>query len=148
MYLTRCNITRFILSGNCSTCFGWYHHPSSGAQTTVSTASVTPLRVWQIPDIRIFLQCTDQWTLNITVTLVVISDQLLCKFHSTDDSFHDFLRVIILDLALGQYSTAFLWPMSTLSVISSLLIMQYSRIRWFISFWKAKYKQSMGSQNP
>ena len=29
----------FILSGNCSTCFGWYHHPSSGAQTTVSIAS-------------------------------------------------------------------------------------------------------------
>jgi hypothetical protein len=27
-----------ILSGNCSTCFGWYLHPSSGAQTTVSTA--------------------------------------------------------------------------------------------------------------
>ena len=27
------------LSGNCSTCFGWYHHPSSGAQITVSTAS-------------------------------------------------------------------------------------------------------------
>jgi len=24
---------------NCSTCFGWYHHPSSGAQTTASTAS-------------------------------------------------------------------------------------------------------------
>ena len=24
---------------NCSTCFGWYFHPSSGAQTTVSTAS-------------------------------------------------------------------------------------------------------------
>ena len=35
----RCNVTQFILSGNCSTCFGWYHHPSSGAQTTVSTAS-------------------------------------------------------------------------------------------------------------
>jgi hypothetical protein len=27
------------LTGNCSTCFGWYHQPSSGAQTTVSTAS-------------------------------------------------------------------------------------------------------------
>ena len=27
------------LSENCSICFGWYHHPSSGAQTTVSTAS-------------------------------------------------------------------------------------------------------------
>jgi len=26
-------------SGNCSTCFGWYHHPSSGAHTTVSTES-------------------------------------------------------------------------------------------------------------
>jgi hypothetical protein len=30
---------QFILSGNCSTCFGWYLHPSSGAQTAVSTAS-------------------------------------------------------------------------------------------------------------
>jgi hypothetical protein len=28
-----------FISGNCSTCFGWYHHPSSGAHTTVSTAS-------------------------------------------------------------------------------------------------------------
>jgi hypothetical protein len=27
------------LSANCSTCFGRYHHPSSGAQTTVFTAS-------------------------------------------------------------------------------------------------------------
>jgi hypothetical protein len=36
---TRCNVTQFILSGNCSTCFGWYHHPSSEAKTTVSTAS-------------------------------------------------------------------------------------------------------------
>ena len=39
IYPTRCNVTQFILSGNCSTCFGWYHQPSSGAQTTVSTAS-------------------------------------------------------------------------------------------------------------
>ena len=36
---TRCNVTQFILPGNCSTCFGWYHHPSSGVQTTVSTVS-------------------------------------------------------------------------------------------------------------
>ena len=28
-----------FIFGNCSTCFGWYHQPSSGAQTTVSTAS-------------------------------------------------------------------------------------------------------------
>ena len=39
IYPTRCNFTQFILSGNCSTCFGWYIHPSSVAQTTVSTAS-------------------------------------------------------------------------------------------------------------
>jgi hypothetical protein len=28
-----------FISGNCSTCFGWYLYPSSGARTTVSTAS-------------------------------------------------------------------------------------------------------------
>jgi len=28
-----------FISGNCSTCFGWYLHPSPGAHTTVSTAS-------------------------------------------------------------------------------------------------------------
>ena len=38
IYPTRFNVTQFILSGNCSTCFGWYHNPASGAQT-VSTAS-------------------------------------------------------------------------------------------------------------
>jgi hypothetical protein len=27
-----------FISGNCSSCFGWYLHPSSGAHTTVSTA--------------------------------------------------------------------------------------------------------------
>jgi hypothetical protein len=28
-----------FIFGNCSTCFGWYFHPSSGVNTTVSTAS-------------------------------------------------------------------------------------------------------------
>jgi hypothetical protein len=28
-----------FISGNCSTCFGWYFHPSLGAHTTASTAS-------------------------------------------------------------------------------------------------------------
>jgi len=41
VYPTRCNVTQFILSGSCSTCFGWHQHPPSGAQTTVSTASGT-----------------------------------------------------------------------------------------------------------
>src|SRR5215475_12171267 len=39
VYPTRCNIIQFVLFGNCSTCFEWYFHPSSGAQTTVTTAS-------------------------------------------------------------------------------------------------------------
>jgi hypothetical protein len=33
------HITEFILSDNCSTCFGRYYHSSSEAQTTVTTAS-------------------------------------------------------------------------------------------------------------
>jgi len=32
IYPTRYNVIHFILSGNCSTCLGWYHHLSSGAQ--------------------------------------------------------------------------------------------------------------------
>src|SRR5215475_8611602 len=28
-----------FIYGNCSTCFGWYFHPSSGAHTTLSTVS-------------------------------------------------------------------------------------------------------------
>jgi hypothetical protein len=28
-----------FISGNCSTCFEWYFHPSSGAHTTVFTGS-------------------------------------------------------------------------------------------------------------
>jgi hypothetical protein len=33
------NLHSLFISGNCSTCFGWYFHPSSGAHTTLSTAS-------------------------------------------------------------------------------------------------------------
>jgi hypothetical protein len=33
------HVTEFILPDDCSTCFGPYYHPSSGAQTTVTTAS-------------------------------------------------------------------------------------------------------------
>jgi len=38
---TKCNYTQFISSVNCCTCFGWFFHPSSVAQITVSTASGT-----------------------------------------------------------------------------------------------------------
>ena len=33
------HVTEFILSENCSTCFGHYYHPSSGAQAIVTAAS-------------------------------------------------------------------------------------------------------------
>jgi hypothetical protein len=33
------HVTEFILSDICSTCFGRHYHPSSGAQTTVTTSS-------------------------------------------------------------------------------------------------------------
>jgi len=39
IYPTRCKIIQFIIPGNCSICFGWYPHPSSGAHTIVFTAS-------------------------------------------------------------------------------------------------------------
>jgi hypothetical protein len=32
-------LNSIFIFGNCSTCFGWYFHPSSKAHTTVSTAS-------------------------------------------------------------------------------------------------------------
>jgi ribosomal protein L40E len=35
----RCNVKQFIYIWKLLTCFGWYFHPSSGAHTTVSTAS-------------------------------------------------------------------------------------------------------------
>ena len=55
----RCNYTQFILSVNCSTCFGWSLHPKSGAQITVSTASGTSQRlllpVAVVEDLRLSL---------------------------------------------------------------------------------------------
>jgi hypothetical protein len=39
IYPTRFNFTQIILFGNCSICFGWYLHPSSGAHKTVPTTS-------------------------------------------------------------------------------------------------------------
>ena len=34
-------LNSLFISGNCCTCFGWYLRPSSGAHTTISTASGT-----------------------------------------------------------------------------------------------------------
>ena len=66
-----------FISVNCSTCFGWYLHPSSGAHTTVSTASGTCQTVtatcryrgevgttaWQVPNTVDTVACArdDGW---------------------------------------------------------------------------------------
>jgi hypothetical protein len=39
VFVTPLLLPAAIISENYSTCFGWYHHPSSGAQKAVSTAS-------------------------------------------------------------------------------------------------------------
>jgi hypothetical protein len=39
IYIQQDTLHSLFISGNCSTCFGWYFHPLSGAHTTVSTAS-------------------------------------------------------------------------------------------------------------
>jgi hypothetical protein len=44
-----------FISGNCSTCFGWYFHPLSGAHTTVSTAS----GICHTVTFWIYLRCTN-----------------------------------------------------------------------------------------
>jgi len=58
---SRCNYTHFILSVNCSTCFGWFLRPSSGTQTTLSTASGTgqPLLVQPIWNVMAHAQKPD-----------------------------------------------------------------------------------------
>jgi hypothetical protein len=57
---TRCNVTQFILSGNCSTCFGWRYHPKHVCQIPDAVDTVVcapddewryhPKHVCQIPD--------------------------------------------------------------------------------------------------
>ena len=39
--MQRYTVYEVFISGNCSTCFGWYLNPSSGAHVTVITASGT-----------------------------------------------------------------------------------------------------------
>jgi hypothetical protein len=39
-------IYSLFIAANCCTCFGWWHHPSSGAHITVFTASGTGCSVW------------------------------------------------------------------------------------------------------
>jgi len=62
IYPTRCNVTQFILSGKCSTCFGWYLHLSSGAHKT-PTVCVCSLYSFYEP--VFFLMMTDVKSRNM-----------------------------------------------------------------------------------
>ena len=87
-----------FISGNCSTCFGWYLHPSSAAHTTVSTASgicqtVTAtchykqqvaVMVWQIPDAVNTVVCApdDGWRYHLKHVEQFPDINKLCKVAS------------------------------------------------------------------
>ena len=80
-----------FISGNCSACFGWYHHPSSGAQTTVSTASVICQTVTFTCRYRlcntascwiysgIYLRCTKPWKLNLQRRYLCLQPRIAYK---------------------------------------------------------------------
>ena len=103
---TRCNVTQFILSGNCSICFGWYHHPSSRAQTTVSTVSgichtVTVDTVVCAPD--------DGWWYN-SKHVERFPDKINCV------TFH------LVGYILEYYHTLFMFIKSTLKILLTFKI--------------------------
>jgi len=51
------HVTEFILSDNCSTCFGRHYHPSSGPQTTVTTASGNR---YTVTELHVLIKSTDR----------------------------------------------------------------------------------------
>jgi hypothetical protein len=95
-----------FISGNCSACFGWYFHPSSGAHTTVSTApgichTVTAIcryrgrvgtglsvlwvaYVWQIPDAVDTVVCApdDGWNYHPKYVVQFPDTNKLCNVAS------------------------------------------------------------------
>jgi hypothetical protein len=76
-----------FVSGNCSTCFGWYFHPSSEPHTTVSTASGICHTVIAICLYRgrVGTDLSVMWVayaLHISGTLVPIIKSFLLLLHS------------------------------------------------------------------
>jgi len=82
-----------FISGTCSTCFGWYLHPSSGAHTNVSTTSgicrtviavAVAVTVRQIPDVVDTVVCApdDGWRYHPKHAEQVPDINKLCKVAS------------------------------------------------------------------
>jgi hypothetical protein len=51
-------LLNLFISGKCSTCFGWYHHPSSGAHTIVTTAF--GIRHTVMDTVKLLLKCIER----------------------------------------------------------------------------------------
>ena len=59
-------IQSLFISVNCSTCFGWYFHPSSGVYNTVSTVSgITE---------TVTATCRERGSRQVAVTVSVMPD--------------------------------------------------------------------------
>jgi len=67
---------QFILSGSYSTCFGWYLHLSSGAQTTASCWIYTRVRSW-------YLKYWWKWQFIIVVLLAL---KMCSQFHKDESN--------------------------------------------------------------
>jgi len=79
-------IYSLFISVNCSTCFGWYLHPSSGAHVTVSTAS-------GISKTIIETGCEHDWTgtlvqscsQQVAVMVLLMPDAVVTVTRAPDD---------------------------------------------------------------
>jgi hypothetical protein len=84
-YPTRCNVTQFILYGNCSTYFWWYPHLPSGAQTNVSTASgiCQTVTVWQVQQV-VTEFCETNWCWIFSTSWYwILCNKLVLNFFAT-----------------------------------------------------------------
>jgi hypothetical protein len=74
-----------FISGNCSTCFGWYFHPSSGAHTTLSTAPgichtvmCTTVTILCVLQSQFYVYCSHNFMCTAVKILCVLKSQFMC----------------------------------------------------------------------
>ena len=91
IYPTRCNITQFILSGNCSTCFGWYLPP------IIRSANNCIYNIWYMV-----------WQIAEAVDTVVCAPDDVWRYHPKHvEQFPDKINCVTLHLVgyiLEEYS--------------------------------------------
>jgi len=80
-----------FVSGNCSTCFGWYLHPSSGAHTTVSTVSGTCARCCILLDIYLNIHWTCDFLLSFQSFTCIQIKWVIVEITTEDGNCRNFL---------------------------------------------------------